>query len=248
MNVVLPTLLSAVIAFAATLSAGIFVAKYKRNIGIVCAFTAGALVALAFFDILPDILTLAPRVQVALEMPLFAIVTGFLFLYVLDHRLLQTLRNKSENIMSNYNPTLGTISALEFSAHGFIEGLAIGVSFQFEWGLGLVVAAAVISHDFCDGVSTLTLMLNSGNTMKSSIRMLFLDAVAPILGAVTTFFFLIPDYYLVFALSFLAGSFVYMGAGSLLPEAHRKNRPFVTLIFFLAGVIAIFILFRMINT
>jgi len=240
-------LLSALLAFTATLSAGLFAAKYKRNIGVVCAFTAGVLVALAVFDILPEILTLAPEIQVPLEMPLFTIAAGAFFLYVLDNRLFHMIKGSGGTGTRNNNPTLGTISALEFSAHGFIEGLAIGLSFQFEWSLGLVVAVAVISHDFCDGVSTLTLMLNSGNTMKFSMKMLFLDAVAPILGAVATLFFVIPDYFILFALSFLAGSFVYMGAGSLLPEAHRKNRPVVTLVFFLAGVTAIFVLSGMIS-
>ncbi len=243
----LPMLLSVIVAFLATLSAGVFVAKYKRNIGIVCAFTAGVLVALALFDLFPNVLALVPMVQISLEMPVFAAVAGFILLYAIDRGLFQTLKNNSLMGKRNYGPTIGVISAIEFSAHGFIEGLAIGLSFQFEWSLGFLVALAVISHNFCDGLSTLTLMLNSGNTLKSSMSMLFLDAIAPILGGVATLFFFIPDYYLVFALSFLAGSFMYMGAGSLLPEAHRRNRPLVTFILFLAGFIAILILSRLFN-
>jgi zinc transporter ZupT len=242
-----PTLLSAIIAFAATVSAGIFAAKYKRNIGIVCAFTAGVLVALVLFDLLPEILTLAPRIHLSLEMPLFTIVLGFLFLFSLERGLFQTLKTYGRNDKTNYKTKFGTVAAMEFCAHGFIEGLAIGISFQFEWSLGLVVAFAVISHDFCDGLSTLTIMLNSSNTMRSSMKMLFFDAIAPVLGATITLFFNLPSYYLVFTMSFLAGSFVYMGAGSLLPEAHRKNRPKVTFIFFVTGFTSIFVLSRLIN-
>jgi zinc transporter ZupT len=204
-------------------------------------------VALVLFDLFPEILTLAPKIQISLEMPFFTIIIGFLFLYSLDRGLFQTLKKSEKNDKLNYKTRFGTLAALEFSAHGFIEGLAIGISFQFGWSLGLVVAFAVISHDFCDGLSTLTLMLNSGNTMRSSMKMLFLDAIAPIIGAVTTLFFYLPNYYIVFAISFLAGSFVYMGAGSLLPEAHRKNRPKVTLIFFVTGFISIFLLSRIFN-
>jgi zinc transporter, ZIP family len=132
----LPTLLSVIVAFLATLSAGIFVAKYKRNIGIVCAFTAGVLVALALFDLFPDVLALVPSVQISLEMPIFAAVAGFILLYALDRGLFQTLKNNSMMGKRNYSLTIGAISAIEFSAHGFIEGLAIGLSFQFEWSLG----------------------------------------------------------------------------------------------------------------
>jgi zinc transporter ZupT len=86
-------------------------------------------------------------------------------------------------------------------------------------------------------------MLSSGNTLKASMSMLLLDAIAPVSGAVTTFFF-IQDNFIVFALSFLAGSFAYTGSVSLLPESHRKNRPIVTLVFFLVGFILIFLPFK----
>jgi zinc transporter ZupT len=169
-------------------------------------------------------------------LPLFTAVIGFFFLYTLEYGLFQTLKTNKTSNKRTPNPTMGSVSALEFSAHGFIEGLAIGISFQFEWRLGLLVALAVISHDFCDGMSTLTLMLKSGNTMKASMIMLFLDAIAPILGALATLFFFVPDYYIVFALAFLAGSFVYMSVGSLLPEAYRKNRTHSNSCFFLGRI------------
>ena len=81
---------------------------------------------------------------------------------------------------NNFQPRMGLFSTLEFCSHAVLEGLAIGVSFQLQFGLGVFIAAAVISHDFCDGISTLALMLNSGNSLKSSIGMLFVDATAPV--------------------------------------------------------------------
>jgi len=75
---------------------------------------------------------------------------------------------------------------------------------------------------------------------------LFLDAIAPVLGAATTLFFSIENYFLVLMLSFLAGSFLYIGGGSLLPDAYRMNRPIVTILFFLVGFLLI-ILFTGIN-
>lgn len=128
---------------------------------------------------------------------------------------------------------------MEFCSHAFLEGVAIGVSFQFQFGLGVLVALAVVSHDFCDGVSTLALMLNSGNTLKSSMSMLVVDAFAPLLGAMFTLFFAIQSYFLVYVLAFLLGSFLYIGGGTLLPDAYRMNRPIVTVVFFLVGFLLI---------
>ncbi len=235
----LAILLSAITAFLATMSSGIFIHKYQKNIGVVCAFSAGVLIALALLDILPDMMTLAPKTQVSLVIPITTMIIGFFSLYALDYGFTKTSKTDAGRSDKVLNRTVGLLSTSEFCFHGFLEGLAIGVSFQFEWSLGIVVALAVISHDFCDGVSTLILMLNSGNTARSSMTMLFLDAVAPVLGAVTTLFFTVQDIFVLFALSFLAGSFFYMGGGSLLPQAHQKNRPIVTVAFFLLGLLLI---------
>ena len=166
---ILQILLSAITAFVATLSAGIFLKKYKKNIGVIYAFSAGVIVALALFDMPPDIIALAPTVQVPIEMALFTLTIGFFFLYALDKAFFQTHKTNGKESNGRTSRTIGVLSTAEFCSHGFLEGLAIGVSFQYELGLGILVAIAVISHDFCDGLSTLALMLNSGNTLKASM-------------------------------------------------------------------------------
>ncbi len=242
----LPTIVSAIIAFTATISAGIFINRFKSNIGVVCAFAAGFFIALSLFDLLPNILLLAPEAQISLEKPALTVAGGFFFLFLLDRVFLRLHSNEHEMTGITYRPRIGLLSTLEFVSHGFIEGLAIGISFQLQFELGLFVAIAVVSHDFCDGVSTLALMLNSGNSQKSSLGMLFIDAFAPVLGVIVTFFFSVQSYFLVFLLSFLAGSFLYVGAGSLLPDAYGMNRHIVTIIFFFAGFFLV-LLFSRIN-
>jgi len=234
--------ISAGIAFAATLSAGIFIKKFKTNIGIVCALSAGFFIALAFFDLLPEILTLAPQAQIPLLELLISGIVGFVFLFVLERVFSMFHINKHAKTKMNLQPRIGLITTLEFCSHGFLEGLAIGLSFQLQLGLGIIVAMAVVSHDFCDGISTLTLMLNSGNSLKSALKLLFADALAPVLGATTTLFIAIQESFLIFSLSFLVGSFLFIGGGILLPDAYRMNRPNITISFFLIGFFLILFL------
>jgi zinc transporter ZupT len=144
-------------------------------------------------------------------------------------------------------PRIRLVTTLEFCSHGFLEGLAIGLSFQLQFGLGIIVAIAVVSHDFCDGISTLTLMLNSGNSLKSALRLLFVDALAPVLGAATTLFIAIQESFLIFSLSFLVGSFLFIGGGILLPDAYRMNRPNITISFFLIGFFLILFLKKIVT-
>ncbi len=242
----LPIILSASIAFAATLSAGIFIKKFKNNIGVVCALSAGFFIALALFDLLPEVLTLAPEAQISLVTLFLTGSFGFVFLFVLE-RVFSLFHLKQHTMTkTSFQPRIGLISTLEFCSHGFLEGLAIGLSFQLQLGLGIIVAIAVVSHDFCDGISTLTLMLNSGNSSKSSLRLLFVDAIAPVIGALTTLFVDVQESFLIFSLSFLVGSFFYIGGGTLLPDAYRMNRPILTVFFFAVGFLLVLLFTKII--
>ncbi len=244
---VLPVMLSATLAFAATLSAGLFVKRLQSHIGIVCAFSAGFFISLSFFDLLPEVLTLASETQVPLELLLMVSIVGFVFLLVANVGFSRFHPKGHSMHKISTQPMIGWLSTLEFCSHAFLEGVAIGVGFQLQFGLGLFVAVAVVSHDFCDGISTLALMLNSGNTLKASLGMLLVDALAPVLGAVTTLFFVVESRVLVYALSFLVGSFFYIGFGTLLPDAYRMNRRVITIVFFLVGFALVLLLTRMIG-
>jgi zinc transporter ZupT len=243
----LPIIVSVTAAFFATLSAGFLVNKLKNNIGIVCAFSAGFFIALSLFDLLPEILELAPVAETSLTELFLVGIAGFGLLFALSFLFSEFHLEKHTMMKTTLQPRIGLLSTLEFCSHAVLEGLAIGVSFQLQFGLGIFIAVAVVSHDFCDGISTLALMLNSGNSLKSSIRMLFVDAIAPALGAALSLIFAVQNYLLVYALSFLLGSFLYIGMGTLLPDAYRMNRPVVTTVFFLVGFLLILLLTKMTN-
>ena len=241
-----PVLVAVVITFIATMLGGILAIKYRRRIGVLAAFTAGVLIALALFELLPEIFTLALQVKASLESALIIIAVGFFFLYIIDRHLFQP-RKFEQNRRGSSRPTLGLIATSEFCSHAFLEGLAIGFSFQFDWQLGVVVAAAVISHDFCDGLTTVTLMLSTGNSVNSSLGMLIVDATAPFFGALVTLFFNLEYYYVLFFLSFLAGAFLYIGVGKLLPLSRQENQKYFTVISLAAGFLLIFILAKIIS-
>ena len=239
-------ILSVSIAFAATLSAGIFIKTLKHNIGLVCALAAGFFIALSLFDLLPVALSMAPSLEISNQEILLAASLGFAFLLAVD-RGFSRIHGRNHSHPRISQSRVGLLSTVEFCSHGFLEGIAIGVSFQLTLGLGVFVAVAVVSHDFCDGVSTLALMLNSGNSLRNSAAMLLVDASAPVLGATATLFFAIQNAFLVYALAFLLGSFLYMGAGTLFPDAYRMSRHSTAFVLFSAGFILIFILSRIVG-
>jgi ZIP family zinc transporter len=235
-------ILLAVITCFSTVIGGIFAARYRKSIGILGAFAAGVLITTSLLDILPQTFTLAQSANVLLEDVMALTVVGFLFLYIISRLISQHVFSKEGEYVEVKHPLGGVFATSELSVHSFIDGLAIGFGLEADIHVGIIIAFAVICHDFTDGLSTVTVMLNSGNSLRNSLRMLFLDAIAPVLGAVVTLFLQLPPYYIVLLLPFFAGGFLYLGASDLLPQAHEGNPATLTVITCTAGFVLIFIL------
>ena len=54
---------------------------------------------------------------------------------------------------------MGPIGAIGLVMHSFLDGAAIGIAYQANASMGFIVALAVISHDFTDGINTVVIML-----------------------------------------------------------------------------------------
>ncbi len=233
--------------FLSTLVGGVVAVRLSNRLGFLAAFASGILIAVPLFDLLPEALRIARSEQVSTEQVMYAVAAGFLSLFMLD-RYFSVHRICEGGICRNIrHPKAGWFGASELSLHSFMDGLAIGLGFQVDYRAGLVVGIAVIAHDFSDGMNTVTVMLSAGSTGKNSIRMLILDAFAPVLGAASTLFFSMPQWYLAYLLPFFSGGFLYLGASDLLPEAHEKNPPLVSLISTVGGFLVIFAIVRAIQ-
>ena len=244
----LDAIILAVITCFSTLLGGAFAARRRKNIGILGAFAAGVLITTSLLDLLPQTFRLATAVNVQLESVMALTVVGFLFLYIISRVIAHHVFSKEGEYIEVKHPLGGLFATSELSVHSFIDGLAIGFGFVADIRIGIIISIAVICHDFTDGLSTVTVMLNSGNSLKNSIRMLFLDAVAPVIGAVVTLFIAVQQYYIVLLLPFFAGGFLYLGASDLLPQAHEENPQTLTLISCTTGFVLIFILTYVLTT
>lgn len=232
----------AIITCFSTLVGGTFATRRRKNIGILGAFAAGVLITTSLLDLLPQTFKLATSANVLLENVMALTVVGFLFLYIISRAISHHVLNSEGEYVEVKHPLGGLFAGSELSVHSFIDGLAIGFGFQADIHVGIIIAIAVVCHDFTDGLSTVTVMLDSGNSLKNSLRMLVLDAVAPVLGAVVAFFVQVQQYYIVLLLPFFAGGFLYLGASDLLPEAHEKNPETFTIISCIGGFVVIFAL------
>jgi zinc transporter ZupT len=227
----------ALITFLSTLSGGLTIIRFKKYLPYFFAFASGTLIAVSFLDILPESIEISNSINFPLRYIMLMAVFSF-FLYSLLERFFLT-HNIEEH--DSHGHIMGPIGAGSLVLHSFLDGAAIGAAFKVNASVGLIVALAVIFHDFTDGINTVTLMLKNKHKIKSALLFLILDAVAPVLGVFATTAIFISQQVLALILAFFVGEFLYIGASTLLPET-RENKSKALIIAMAIGIIIIAIL------
>jgi ZIP family zinc transporter len=210
-----------------TFVGGLFALRFRDQLHFILSFTAGVLLGVVCFDLLPEIFGLAREHGESADAAMIALVAGFLLFHSLEKFVLVHHAHEAD-YAEHRHPRVGMLSALALSGHSFMDGVGIGLAFQVSPSVGIVVGVAVIAHDFCDGLNTVGLMLMNHNSSRRAFGMLLLDAAAPVLGAASTLAFRLPPGALALYLGFFAGFLLYIAASDILPEAHSRNLPSIT--------------------
>jgi zinc transporter ZupT len=200
--------------FFSTMLGGYFALRLKDQLHLILGFSAGAVMGVAFFDLMPESLDLASGKYAASEV-LGIVALGFALYMVVDRLLLGHSHNDPRAI--------GNFGAGTLSIHSFLDGVAIGLGFKVSATVGLIVAAAVLTHDFSDGINTVNFVLKNNGEKSRARRWLFVDALAPVVGVLSTLIFSISGPVLGLLLALYAGFFLYIGASDLVPESYHAH-------------------------
>jgi zinc transporter ZupT len=233
--------------FVSTLAGGLVALRNRDRLHLVLGFTAGVILGVVAFDVLPEIADLSHSTGTDFSVPMIALVVGFLGFHVVEKSLAIHDAHEHE-YASHVHPTVGLASALALAGHSFADGVAIGFAFQVSNGVGLAVALAVVGHDFADGLNTMALMLAHGNSRRRALLLLFIDAIAPVLGAASTLLFSLSDWGLLLYLGVFSGFLLYIGASDILPEAHANHPSRLTMGMTITGAGLMWILVQLIGT
>ena len=224
--------------FFATLAGGLFALKFKSKLYLILGFSAGVVISTAFFDLLPAAMDLSAKVY---STRIITTVFAFGFIaYLSVDRSLSSLTN-ALNLNNGAANWRGRITVLFFTLHSFLDGVSIGLAFQVSNLIGGIVSAAVLVHDFADGINTANIILKEQGNRKSVITWIIVNASAPLVGAWFTFYFHLPKENLGILLAFIAGAFLYIGASDFLPESYQRNPRIKTLLMTLLGFTIIFL-------
>lgn len=231
-------ILIACATFLATLLGGSFALKHKDRLHLILGFSAGAVVAVAFFDLMPEALDLGAG-SFGISTMTAIVALGFAGYMLLDRLI--TLHHHEPEEQEHVHERRGKLGAGSLSIHSFLDGAAIGLAFQVSAAVGAIVATAVLVHDFSDGINTVNLVLKNAGSKKQAFRWLLVDALAPVAGVVSTMFFAVPESALGVILALFSGFFLYIGASDLLPESYHRHSTFWTTTMTLLGMTVLFI-------
>lgn len=198
----------------ATLLGGRIALRLSHTLPTAIALSGGVVVAVALFEVLPEGIENVGDPSRATTL----VAAGFLAFFFAERALV--LHHRDDPAEARAHHHVGLLGALGLSVHSFVDGLGIGLAFGLDSTTGFLVFIAVISHDFADGLNTVSFVLSQSGDRRQAIRWLKIDAVAPLLGAIVGSFASVSDLTLGYMLCLYSGFFLYMGATDLLPEAH----------------------------
>lgn len=239
-------ILISIAAFCATIIGGMLALRLRDRLHLILGFSAGAVIAVAFFDLVPEALELAGESYEISTITGF-IALGFLLYLLLDRLLLLHSHGHADDAVypesdrREHGHSRGHVRAGSLSVHSFLDGIGIGLAFQVSPAVGFIVAAAVLAHDFSDGINTVNVVVRHGGHKNQAIRWLLVDALAPVAGIIATLFFTVPVAWLGLFLALFAGFFLYIGASDLIPESHHVHPTFWTTFMTLVGAAVLFV-------
>ncbi len=235
-------ILIALAASVATFVGGILAIRFKDKLHLVLGFSAGAVIGVALFDLIPESIDLGSKY---FDLSTITSITGagFLIYLVLDRLVFLHVHGHEDEGAGHDGAHLhrGVLGAGSLAIHSFLDGVAIGLAFQVSPVIGAVVAIAVLVHDFSDGINTVGLILKNKGEGRSALKWLIVDALAPLAGVASTLLFRLPESSLSLVLAIFAGFFLYIGASDLVPESHHAHPKFLTTVMTLLGAAVLYI-------
>lgn len=178
---------------------------------------AGALLAAAFFDLLPEALEHSPAQSI-----MTWVLVGFLFFFVTERGLRWFHHHhEHEGDEDQANRSLIIIGDI---LHNFIDGLAIGAAFLVSPATGIVITLAVAAHEIPQEIGDFGLLLSKGMKRHKVLLVNIFSALATVVGASLVFGFgdalHIPIEVL---LALTAGFFIYIAASDIIPSIHSRE-------------------------
>ena len=183
------------------------------------AFAAGALLATAFFDLLPESFEHMEELGMDINIPLWALI-GILAFFILE----RFIHHHHSHGKAEEKKTVIPLVIVGDTMHNFTDGVAIAATFLISIPLGIVTSLAVAAHEIPQEIGDFGLLLNRGMKRGRVLLINLYSSLAAIAGAILTYIYRDSlEGFLPLILSITAGFFIYIALANLIPEIHNRE-------------------------
>jgi len=240
-QIITPLIITSIAGLSTTIGSLIgliFKRENSKFMSAVLGFTAGVMMGISFFELLPSGFK-----ELGFTRASIAFIAGFIFIFLIDYLIPHEYIGQKEKINDKTDRKLlrtGLFVALGIGIHNFPEGMATFYSSMVDVKLGISVAIAIAIHNIPEGIAVSAPVYKATGSRKKAFLWSFLSGVVEPIGAILTALILLPflnPQVLGYMLSGIAGLMVFISIDELMPVSKSYGYLHLPIVSFIAGMI-----------
>lgn len=205
------------------------------------AFASGVMFLISITDLIPS--SFSSISEVYYVIPAFLICS----IFVLVGLILSMMIDKylpDNSYYDGYLYRVGMISMIAIIFHNVPEGIATFLTSNHDLRLGITLAIALALHNIPEGISVaVPIYYSTGSRVKAFLYTL-VSGMSEFFGAIFASVFLVGfsnDFFMGCLYAVIAGIMVHIAVFELLPSSFKYNKPLRTILFFIIGMLFMYI-------
>lgn len=221
-------------AFLANVAGDVFARRVADRTHLAPGFSAGTVIAVAFFIFLPRAILISPAARGANELlPLVGL--GFVIALLLD-RFGTFWMDGSE----------AYLTTRKHYGHAVLNGAAIGLAYHISPALSGVVTAALLAHEFSDSAAAAR-QASREPYERRALRDSLISSLCVAAGLAATCIHGMSAGTVGVGLAVFGGYFIYLSASDLIPESHHLHPQLLTVALTFGGAAAMYLASVIVN-
>ena len=201
-----------------------------RWVNLMVSFAVGALLAVAFLDVLPEALKRSSSNEAMLS----TLLGGLLLFFLLEKAALWRHSHAGadedehaghEHHGHHHGPGRATATMILVGDgfHNFVDGILVAAAFTADVRLGIATAAAVMIHEIPQEIGDFMVLLHSGYSRRRALAWNFISSLTAVAGGVLGYLLLdVMEQALPHVLALASASFIYIAMADLIPSMQRR--------------------------